>query len=53
MDKAEQIKINTIDCDSTFKTVYGNQKGASKGYNTEKKGAKGYHSLIAFLSELK
>ena len=43
----------TIDCDSTVETVYGNQEGASKGYNPDKKGAKGYHPLIAFISELK
>lgn len=48
-----KIKEITIDCDSTVHTVYGNQEGASKGYNTEKKGAKSYHSLLAFLSEIK
>ena len=43
----------TIDGDSTVKTVYGNQQGAAKGYNPDKKGAKSYHPLIAFASELK
>jgi len=43
----------TIDCDSTVKTVYGNQQGAAKGYNPDKKGAKSYHPLLAFVSELK
>jgi len=40
----------TIDCDSTVKTVYGNQQGAAKGYNPDKKGAKSYHPLLAFVS---
>ncbi len=43
----------TIDCDSTVQTVYGKQQGSAKGYNPDKKGANSYHSLIAFLSELK
>jgi hypothetical protein len=43
----------TIDCDSTVQTVYGNQQGAAKGYNSVKKGAKSYHSLLAFISEIK
>jgi hypothetical protein len=43
----------TIDGDSTVKTVYGNQQGAAKGYNPDKKGAKSYHPLLAFVSELK
>lgn len=43
----------TIDVDSTVKTVYGNQKGAKKGYNGQKKGAKSYHPLLAFVSEMK
>lgn len=47
------IKEITIDCDSTVQTVYGNQQGAAKGYNPVKKGAKSYHSLLAFISEIK
>ena len=43
----------TLDCDSTVKTVYGKQEGAAKGYNSEKKGARSYHPLLAFSSELK
>jgi len=43
----------TIDCDSTVQTVYGNQEGAAKGYNPEKKGAKSYHSLLAFISQMR
>ena len=43
----------TIDCDSTIQTVYGNQEGAAKGYNPGKKGAKSYHSLLAFISQMR
>jgi len=38
-----------LDIDSSVKTVYGNQQGASKGFNEKKKGAKSYHPLLAFL----
>ncbi|PJB00156.1 MAG: hypothetical protein CO128_01345 [Ignavibacteriales bacterium CG_4_9_14_3_um_filter_30_11] len=48
-----RLKEITIDCDSTVQTVYGNQQGAAKGYNPVKKGAKSYHSLLAFISEIK
>jgi len=43
----------TLDVDSSVKTVYGNQQGAQVGFNTQKKGAKSYHPVIAFLSETK
>jgi len=48
-----KLESITIDGDSTVKTVYGNQQGAEKGFNPEKKGAKSYHPLLAFVSELK
>jgi hypothetical protein len=48
--KLERI---TLDADSTVKTVYGNQQGAEKGYNHEKQGAKSYHPILAFISEMK
>jgi hypothetical protein len=51
--EASNLKSITLDCDSTVKTVYGNQEGAAKGYNSTKPGAKSYHPLICFLSELK
>lgn len=38
-----------LDLDSSVKTVYGNQQGAEKGFNGQKKGAKSYHPLMAFL----
>jgi len=43
----------TLDCDSTVSTVYGNQEGAEKGYNHQKKGAKSYHPLLCYCSEMK
>jgi hypothetical protein len=41
-------RVLWIDVDSTVKTVYGDQEGAAKGYNPEKRGAKSYHPLLAF-----
>lgn len=43
----------TLDADSTVRTVRGNQQGAAKGYNPEKRGAKGYHPLLVFVAETK
>jgi hypothetical protein len=43
----------TLDADSTVKSVCGNQEGAAKGFNTTKKGAKSYHPLLVFVSEMK
>lgn len=51
--KTKNLKSITLDCDSTVKTVYGNQQGAAKGYNPNKPGANSYHPLLCFLSELK
>lgn len=51
--RASKLREITIDCDSTVQTVYGNQQGAAKGYNTLKKGVKSYHPLLAFVSQLK
>ena len=42
-----------IDADSTVKTVYGEQEGASKGYNPHKRGALSYHPLLAFSTHTK
>ena len=47
------LKNITLDADSTVKSVCGNQEGAAKGYNTTKKGAKSYHPLLVFVSEMK
>ena len=43
----------TLDADSTVKTVFGRQQGASVGYNPHKRGARSYHPLMAFLTERK
>ena len=43
----------TLDADSTVMLSYGNQQGAEKGYNPQKPGAKSYHPLLVFVSELK
>ena len=43
----------TIDMDSTVKSVYGNQQGASNGYNDKKRGLKSYHPILAFISNYK
>src|SRR5680860_805890 len=48
-----ELKSITLDADSTVKTVCGNQEGAAKGYNPKKKGAKSYHPLLVFVSEMK
>jgi len=42
-----------LDADSTVKSVCGNQQGAAKGFNQAKKGAKSYHPLLVFVSEMK
>jgi len=47
------LKSIMLDADSTVKSVCGNQEGAAKGYNTTKKGAKSYHPLLVFVSEMK
>jgi hypothetical protein len=47
------LKSITLDADSTVKSVCGNQEGAKKGFNTTKKGAKSYHPLLVFVSEMK
>jgi len=47
------LKSITLDADSTVKSVCGNQQGAEKGFNTTKKGAKSYHPLLVFVSEMK
>lgn len=51
--KKSNISDITLDADSTVSIVYGNQEGAEKGFNSEKKGAKSYHPLLVFVSELK
>jgi hypothetical protein len=47
------LKSITLDADSTVKSVCGHQEGAAKGYNPVKQGAKSYHPLLVFVSEMK
>jgi hypothetical protein len=51
--KESALTSITLDADSTVKSVCGNQEGAAKGFNTTKKGANNYHSLLVFVSEMK
>ena len=51
--KESGLRSITLDADSTVKSVCGNQQGAAKGFNTTKKGAKSYHPLLVFVSEMK
>lgn len=52
LEKSRLTSI-TLDVDSSVKTVYGNQQGAQVGFNSQKKGAKSYHPVIAFIAETK
>ncbi|MFQ5772410.1 MAG: IS1380 family transposase [bacterium] len=45
-----RTREDMIDLDSTVRGVYGNQEGASKGFNPNKHGQKSYHPLMAFLN---
>ena len=44
------IKSDWISFDSTVITRYGNQAGAKKGYNPNKRGRASHHPIIAFLN---
>lgn len=43
----------TLDVDSSVITRYGEQEGAKKGYNPNKKGRLSHHPLIAFVNDVK
>ena len=43
-----QIRINI---DTTVKTVYGEQQGARKGYNTQHRGKEGLRPILCFIEE--
>jgi len=51
--KESGLSSITLDADSTVKSVNGSQEGAAKGFNTTRKGAKSYHPLLVFVSEMK
>ncbi|MDR1258275.1 MAG: IS1380 family transposase [Tannerellaceae bacterium] len=48
-----QINYFTLDIDSTIITRYGEQEGAKKGYNPNKKGRNSHHPLIAFVNDVR
>jgi len=52
LHKSGLKSITTLDADSTVKSVCGHQEGATKGYNTTKKGAKSYHPLLVFVGDM-
>lgn len=43
----------TLDIDSTVMTRYGDQEGAKKGYNPNKRGRKSHHPIIAFVNDVR
>lgn len=43
----------TLDVDSSVMTRYGEQEGAKKGYNPNKRGRASHHPLIAFIADVK
>jgi len=45
--------LQTLDADSTVKSVCGNQEGSAKGFNPDKRGAKSYNPQLLFCSEYK
>ena len=51
--KSLNINFFTLDIDSSVITRYGEQDGATKGYNPKKKGRKSHHPLIAFVNDIK
>ena len=51
--KENVMESITLNADSTVKSVYGNQQGTAKGFNTTRKDAKSYHPLLVFVSDIK
>jgi hypothetical protein len=51
----EQLQFNnyTLDVDSSVITRYGEQEGAKKGYNPNKKGRNSHHPLFAFVNDVR
>jgi hypothetical protein len=48
-----QFDNYTIDFDSTVMTRYGEQQGAKKGYNPQKRGRSSHHPIMAFIADVK
>lgn len=51
--RARDLRTITIDVDATASTIYGNQEGAEKGYNPEKRNARCYQLQVWSIRETK
>ena len=51
--QSRSLRSITIDVDATASTIYGNQEGAEKGYNPEKRNAKCYQLQVWSVRETK
>jgi len=50
-DKVSTLSNITLDMDSTVITRHGQQQGAARGYNPNKRGRLSHHPLLAFVAE--
>lgn len=50
-DKVSTLLCVTLDMDSTVITRHGEQEGAARGYNPNKRGRLSHHPLLAFVAE--
>jgi hypothetical protein len=46
-----QLKVVTVDTDTTVHTLYGQQMGGRKSYNPKNKGKRSYQPMLTFLAE--
>jgi Transposase DDE domain group 1 len=46
-----QLKVVTLDTDTTVHTLYGNQMGGRRSYNPKNKGKRSYQPILTFLAE--
>src|SRR5205823_10755311 len=46
-----QIRVITLDTDTTVHTLFGKQMGARKSYNPKNKGKKSYQPILTFVAE--
>jgi hypothetical protein len=46
-----QLKVVTLDTDTTVHTLFGNQMGGRKSYNPKNRGKKSYQPILTFLAE--
>jgi hypothetical protein len=52
-DKVSTLSNITLDMDSTVLTRHGQQEGATRGYNPNKRGRLSHHPLLAFVAEMR